>query len=115
MIFYASNIPSFKHITRNIHSSFTKDHSEKNYSPKNNFCLKPSKSSNLLKKSNNHSKSKIDSNSNDLEKSNDSNAFNQKSDNNNFSFKTGFSFSFYNKKIFKSIISKIGHLMDIHY
>jgi len=114
MIFYASNIPSFKHITRNIHSSFTKDHSEKNYSPKNNLCLKPSKSSNLLKKSNNHSKSKIDSNSIDLEKSNDSNAFNQKSDNNNFSFKTGFSFSFYNKKIFKSIISKIGHLMDIH-
>ena len=70
MIFSTFNIPKYKHIPRNIQSSFIKDNGDKKYSTKNNFGLKHSSSLKSLKKFHKHSKSKVDSNSLDSEKSN---------------------------------------------
>ena len=114
MIFSTFNIPKYKQISRNIQSSFIKDNGDKKYSTKNNFGLKHSSSLKSLKKFHKHSKSKVDSNSLDSEKSNNASTFNQKKENKNFSLQAGFSFLFDNKKIFKSIVSKIEHLMNIH-
>ena len=116
MIFSLVNIQKYKAFPRNIQSSFMKEYKGKTYSNIIQPNLKHSNSVKSIQNYDNLSKTKIKFSTEDLDKSSQANIKtpNKEIINKNISIQKGFSTLFDNKKINKSIVSKIEHIMNIY-
>ena len=116
MIFSLVNIQKYKAIPRNIQSSFMKEYKGKTYSNIIQPNLKHSNSVKSIQNYDNLSKTKIKFSTEDLDKSSQANIKtpNKEMINKNISIQKGFSTLFDNKKINKSIVSKIEHIMNMY-